>query len=71
MARNKLHEAVLHAAELSKRFPVTVHVAEVRIVGTPRVIGYALFVSCVPAASEDYLHKYTDLGSFRDGLKDG
>lgn len=70
MARNKLHEAVLHAAELSKRFPVTVHVAEVRVAGTPRVVGYALFVSQVPSISEDYLHKYTEMGSFRDGMKD-
>lgn len=70
MARNKLHEAVLHAAELSRRFPVTVKLAEIRLMGSERVVGYGLFISETPVASDDYLHKYTELGAFRNGLKD-
>ena len=67
MARNKLQEAVQFAAEMSRRFPVTVKLAEVRIMGTERIVGYAPFVSHVPEASDDWLHKYTEMGSFQGG----
>ena len=67
MARNKLQEAVEFAAEMSRRFPVTVKLAEVRIMGTERIVGYAPFVSQVPEASDDWLHKYTEMGEFQGG----
>ena len=63
----KFREAVLNASELSNRFPVAVHVCEVRRVGCGRPVGYALFVTQVPVSDETGEFLYTAQGTFQCG----